>query len=125
MVTFKKSGGFDKTVTFLSRNRAYNIQVIVKKYAEKGLIALKENTPKDTGNTANSWSYEITNKNDKISIIYHNRNLQKSIPIAILLQYGHATKNGGWVEGTDYINPALKLIFEKITNEAWEEVCSL
>ena len=92
------------------------------KYAEAGLKALKENTPVKTGYTANSWSYNIITKKGKTIIQYENSNVVKGQNIAILLQYGHGTKNGGYVQGIDYINPALKPIFDKIADTAWKEM---
>ena len=82
-------------------------------------------TPKDTGLTAGSWSYDIIQKKNSISIVFNNSNIQNGVPIAVILQYGHATNNGGWVEGVDYINPALTPLFEELVDEAWKEVTRL
>lgn len=94
----------------------------LKVYAERGVAALSRATPVDTGKTAKSWGYEIVEENGKLKIIWTNSNINHYIPIAIIIQYGHATRNGGWVEGVDYINPALKPIFEQIRDEVWKEV---
>lgn len=92
------------------------------KYGRRGVEALSAATPVDTGLTARSWYYEIERKNGRVSINFCNSNIQNGIPIAVILQYGHATGNGGWVEGRDYINPALQPIFDEIAESAWEEV---
>lgn len=92
------------------------------KYGKEGVAALSAATPVDSGETANSWTYKIEKKNGKVTIGFHNTNIQNGAPIAILLQYGHGTKNGGWVEGRDYINPAIQPIFDKIADSAWKEV---
>ena len=89
------------------------------------MAALASATPVDTGQTANSWYYEIERANGKVSITFYNSNIQNGIPIAIILQYGHGTGTGGWVQGRDYINPAIQPIFDKIANAAWREVTKL
>jgi hypothetical protein len=86
------------------------------------VAALKSATPVDTGLTANSWYYKIERTKSSISITFNNSNIQNGVPIAIILQYGHGTRNGGWVQGRDYINPAIQPIFDKITEQAWKEV---
>ena len=92
------------------------------KYGREGVEALRHFTPKDTGKTSESWYYEIERKDDIITLSFNNSNFNQGVPIAIILQYGHGTRNGGFVQGVDYINPALKPIFEKILNDMWEEV---
>ena len=92
------------------------------KYGRQGVAALSSATPVDSGLTAKSWYYEIENKNGSATIKFNNSNIQNGVPIAIILQYGHGTRNGGWVEGRDYINPAIQPIFDEIANEAWREV---
>ena len=86
------------------------------------MAALASATPIDSGNTANSWYYKIDRDNSSASITFYNSNIQNGVPIAIILQYGHGTNHGGWVEGRDYINPAIQPVFDKIANEAWKEV---
>ena len=86
------------------------------------MAALKEATPFDTGNTRDSWYYEVIKDDGNVKISFNNKNIQNGVPIAIILQYGHATKNGGWVEGRDYINPAIQPIFDGIATKAWKEV---
>lgn len=116
-------GDFKKTEKFLmwlTRGKAY--RHILEKYGQKGVEALRDYTPKDTGKTANSWSYEIVESNGEIDIIWKNSNINKHVNIALILQYGHGTRNGGWVEGVDYINPALRSIFKSLADEVWEVV---
>lgn len=95
------------------------------KYGREGVAALSSATPKDSGLTAESWYYEIENKNGRAAITFNNSNINDNVPIAIILQYGHGTGTGGWVEGRDYINPAIQPLFDKIANDAWEEVNKL
>lgn len=89
------------------------------------MAALSAATPVDSGVTATSWSYEIIQNGSSISIVWNNSNVQEGINIAIILQYGHGTRNGGYVSGRDYINPALKPIFDKMADAAWKEVTRL
>lgn len=122
MVTAKVIGSFKNTLTFLNKCSKIKDTLDLTKYAEAGLNALKSATPKKTGLTADSWTYEIVEKNGNYTIQYNNNNIQNGINVAILLQYGHATKSGAYVQGIDYINPALKPIFDNIANTAWKEL---
>lgn len=122
MITFKSKGDFSKTTNFLENIKKSKYADILDKYGQLGVKALSEATPKDTGLTASSWDYTITNKNGKIKLTFTNSNIQNGVPIAVILQYGHGTNGGGWVEGTDYINPAIRPIFEEIVRDAWKEV---
>jgi hypothetical protein len=92
------------------------------KYGREGVTALASATPVETGKTASSWYYKIARDKGSITISFHNSNIQNGVPIAIILQYGHGTRNGGWVEGRDYINPAIQPLFDKLANNAWREV---
>lgn len=122
MVTFRQKGDFKKLNGFLERvKEGFNIGIL-NRYGEEGVRALAEATPKDTGLTASSWQYRIVRGSGRVSISFENTNIQNGVPIAIILQYGHATRNGGYVQGIDYINPAVRPIFERIAEEAWEEV---
>lgn len=116
------TGSFRNTYKLLSNIRGEKYYEGLIPYAEEGVRALSRATPKDTGLTANSWSYKIVKEDGRLKIIWTNSNVVSGVPIAIILQYGHATRNGGWVEGIDYINPALKPIFEKIRDKVWKEV---
>lgn len=93
-------------------------------YGEKGVRALRDSTPKDSGQTAEAWSYEIVESSGSLSVYWKNSNFNDGVSIAIILQYGHGTRNGGYVEGIDYINPAIRPIFTKMADEAWKEVVS-
>lgn len=123
MITFRQKGDFSKLSRFLERAKEAIKIGDLDKYGRQGVDALKSATPKDTGKTADSWTYSIVRTDETVTIEFHNTNLtETNIPIAILLQYGHATKNGGFVQGIDYINPAVRPIFQQIADEAWREV---
>lgn len=125
MISFKHHGSFKNTENFLTKAKRLEYSRILDKYAREGMSALAAATPIDTGKTANSWGYEVKISNRSCSIVWINSNIVNGIPIAIMLQYGHGTRNGGYVQGIDYINPALKPIFDKIVNEVWREVTNL
>nr|DAL41127.1 MAG TPA_asm: type I neck protein [Caudoviricetes sp.] len=122
MIRFRQKGDFSNLNRFLER--AKNVIKIgeLDKYGREGVAALASATPVDSGLTADSWYYEVEHQNGKSSINFYNSNLNKGVPIAIILQYGHGTGNGGWVEGRDYINPAIQPLFDAIANNAWKEV---
>lgn len=122
MLTLKSNGDFKKVTSLLERLKESAHVGVLDKYGKRGVEALKNATPKDTGLTADSWDYEITNENGRATITFTNSNIQNGVPIAVILQYGHATNGGGWVEGIDYINPAIRPIFDEIADEAWKEV---
>lgn len=122
MITFDQKGDFKKLTSFLQRIKGLVHLSDLDKYGREGVAALESATPADTGLTARSWYYKIENKGEMVKISFHNSNIQNGIPIAVILQYGHGTRNGGWVEGRDYINPAVQPIFDKIASDAWREV---
>lgn len=124
MFRFRQRGDFSKTEKFLKKSFGRDYLDVLEKYAQKGVEALSAATPVDTGLTAISWGYEIIQNNSTISIIWKNLNEHNGVNIAIILQYGHGTRNGGYVQGRDYINPALKDIFDKMADAAWKEVTS-
>ena len=124
MITFTSKGNFSKTYKFLNKVLRQDYMNVLDKYGQKGVDALRRATPKESGLTADSWDYVITKKGDDIRIHFVNSNIQNGVNVAILLQYGHATKSGGYVQGIDYINPTLAPIFEKLADEAWKEVNS-
>lgn len=95
---------------------------LLDKYGRDGVAALSSATPVDSGNTANSWYYEIENKKGQVRINFLNSNINQGVPIAIILQYGHGTGTGGWVQGRDYINPAIQPVFDRILQDIWKEV---
>lgn len=121
-MTYTYSGDLKGTRGFLNRLKQDRFVDRLDKYGQMGVKALRDATPRDTGKTANSWDYVIEQNRDSVTITWTNSNENRSIPIALLIQYGHATRNGGWISGIDYINPALKPIFEQIATSAWKEV---
>lgn len=122
MISFTHRGDFKKTTKFLSFIFHKDYSTILHKYGKKGVALLRQNTPRDTGLTADSWGYEIHSDRSRSTITWTNSNIQDGYSIAILLQYGHGTKNGGYVYGVDYINPTIREIFENMSGEIWEEV---
>jgi len=123
MVRLTARGDFSKTFKFLENARKLvHIPTILEKYGQKGVDALSAATPKDTGLTADSWYYEVTEADDVYKLTFFNSNINKGVPIALILQYGHGTRNGGYVEGRDYINPALRPIFDELAEKVWKEV---
>lgn len=124
-ILFRHRGNFHKTEKFLKKSFGKDYLPILEKYANQGVDALAAATPVDTGLTASLWGYEILQDRDSLSIVWNNYNVQKGINIAVILQYGHGTRNGGYVVGRDYINPALRPIFDKMAEAAWKEVTSI
>lgn len=122
MISFKQSGDFKKIDNYLGRLKKSISFKDLDKYGRQGVSALMSATPIDTGLLKQSWYYEITIEKGIAKITFCNSDIENGINVAILIQYGHATKNGGFVEGIDYINPAIRPIFEKIADEAWKEV---
>lgn len=124
-IGFRLNGDFSNTKRYLTKARNAARLSILDKYGQQGVAALASATPVDTGLTANSWYYKVEQNNTGAKITFCNSNVQNGVPIAIILQYGHATGTGGWVEGRDYINPALQPLFDRIVNDAWGEVTKL
>lgn len=122
MISFKQKGDFSKTEKFLKRSLGKNYRNVLEKYGQQGVATLSASTPVRTGLTAISWSYEIIQNGDSISVVWNNSNVHNGVNIALILQYGHGTRNGGYVSGRDYINPALRPIFDKMAEAAWKEV---
>ena len=125
MISFRQKGDFSKLTRFLERAKETVRLGDLDKYGREGVAALSSATPIDSGLTGDSWYYKIDNKHGSAKISFYNSNIQDGVPIAIILQYGHGTGTGGWVEGRDYINPAIQPIFDKIANDAWREVTNL
>lgn len=125
MIKFRQKGDFSKLTSYLERAKKVIRVSDLDKYGRQGVAALASATPIDSGVTANSWYYEINMSKGSASISFFNSNIQNGVPIAIILQYGHGTGTGGWVEGRDYINPAIQPIFDKIADDAWREVTRL
>lgn len=125
MISFRQKGDFSKLTRYFERVREAVKIGSLDKYGREGVAALSSTTPIDSGKTASSWYYEIARSQGYVSINFYNSNINKGVPIAIILQYGHGTRNGGWVQGRDYINPAIQPIFDKIAESAWKEVTSV
>lgn len=125
MISFRHKGDFSKLTRFLERAKEVVHLGCLDKYGREGVAALASATPVDTGLTADSWYYKITNDGQSAKVTFYNSNIQNGVPIALILQYGHGTRNGGWVQGRDYINPVVQPIFDKLANEAWREVTKL
>lgn len=125
VIEMRQHGDFKKTLMFFTRLKTRSVRGILEKYGQKGVEALAEATPKATGKTAASWSYEIKMEKEGATLCWKNSNIVGGVPIAVILQYGHGTRNGGYVTGVDYINPAMKPIFDGIASELWKEVTSL
>lgn len=122
MFTVKTTGKFEKALDYLSNLEDPFKEPILRKYGEKGVIALMEATPVDSGETRSSWYYQITRQNGKVRLEFCNSNINEYVLIAVILQYGHATGTGGWVEGRDYINPAIAPVFDQMVDEIWKEI---
>lgn len=125
MITLRSRGDYSKATRYLERVKAAARLSILDKYGQRGVDALSSATPVESGKTAGSWGYEITRSQGSAKITFTNSHINKGVPIAIILQYGHGTGTGGWVEGRDYINPAIQPIFDKIVEDAWREVTKL
>ena len=125
MIKVTNKGDFSKLTRYFVNLKKTIKTKDLERFGKEGVAALQSTTPQDTGLTARSWYYEIEIKNGRATISFNNSNIQNGVPIAIILQYGHGTRNGGWVEGRDYINPALRPVFDKIATDAWREVTSL
>lgn len=122
MVSFRQKGDFSELTKFFERLKEVIHSGDLDKYGREGVAALSAATPVDSGLTAASWYYEITNRKGSVTLSFHNSNVNDGVPIAIILQYGHGTRNGGYVQGRDYINPAIQPIFEKIAKQAWNDI---
>ena len=122
MIRFTQKGNFSKTTKYLKTVKVSVTKDLLERYGRMGVEALSKATPVDTGLTAASWYYAIDITKERASLTFNNSNVQNGVPIAIILQYGHGTRNGGWVEGRDYINPAIQPIFDELAKKAWWEV---
>lgn len=126
MISFRSKGDFSKATRYFEQlSKISNLEQVLSKYGQMGVSALASATPTDTGLTASSWYYEIEHQNGGVTLSFKNSNVNKGVNIAIIIQYGHGTGTGGWVEGRDYINPAIQPVFDKIAEDAWREVTNL
>lgn len=122
LIRITTKGDFNNTFRFLNKMSKFQINKILEKYGQMGVEALRSATPVDSGKTAESWGYEISVGKEGATIHWTNTNQNKGVYIAVILQYGHGTGTGGYVQGIDYINPAIRPVFDKIAEEAWMEV---
>lgn len=124
MITIEHKGNFEKTTAFLNKMKKRNVKSILDKYGKRGVELLAASTPTDTGKTAESWDYDIIVQRDRYEITWTNSNVNNGVNIAMILQYGHGTRQGGYVQGRDYINPVTQQVFDEMANELWGEVTS-
>lgn len=124
MIVFRHRGDFNKTEKFLKRAKKNDFYKNLDRYGRQGVAALASATPIDSGLTASSWDYEIREGRNSVNIYWTNSNVNDGVPIAVIIQYGHGTGTGGYVQGRDYINPAIRPIFDRIANNVWKEVIS-
>lgn len=122
MIRITSKGDFNNTFRFLKKMQKFKIKSILEKYGKMGVDALASATPVDSGLTASCWSYEVSISKEEATINWTNSNQNNGVYIAVILQYGHGTGTGGYVQGRDYINPAIRPVFDKIVEEAWMEV---
>ncbi len=124
-ITFSHSGSFKNTERFLKKIEKLRLEKILKKYGEKGVSALEKATPVRTGLAAGSWGFETYQTSRSCGIAWTNTDVETGFPVAIMLQYGYSTGTGGYVQGEDYINPAMRPIFNQIVEDIWKEVTSV
>lgn len=122
MIVISSKGNFQNTEKFLKRMSKGEIFRSLQKYGQEGVSALSSVTPTESGRTASSWDYEVRIRRGSASIVWKNTNTVKGTNIAIILQYGHGTGTGGYVQGRDYINPAIKPVMDRIANDVWKEL---
>lgn len=125
IIQFKQKGDFSKTESFLKKLRKLDLDSVLDKYGKLGVKALASATPVETGKTAASWDYKIEKGKGVVTITWTNSNVNNGVPIALLIQYGHGTGTGGYVQGRDYIKPAIRPIFDQLADALWEEVTKL
>ena len=125
MIKFRHKGNFSKTIQYITKVEKKVSNADLDRFGQLGVEALRSATPIGTGETADSWGFDIKRKLGSVAIIWTNSNIVNGVPIAVILQYGHATNNGGYVQGNDYINPAIKPVFNQIVNDLWKEVTNL
>ena len=124
MFSVTSTGSFKKTSAFLEAMRRLNIMAVLERHGREGVSALSAATPMDSGLAASSWSYEVARRGGVYEITWLNHDIENGFPVAIMLQYGYGTGTGGYVQGQDYINPAIRPIFDRIADEVWRVVTS-
>jgi len=127
MFKLKIKGDWKKTERFLqnAQKLEQRHRAILEKYGNAGVLALSNATPVDSGLTAYSWDYTLESSSSGLKVIWHNRNVVNGVNIALIIQYGHGTGTGGYVQGRDYINPVMQAVFDKMAEDLWKEVTSL
>ena len=125
MISFRQKGDFSKLDHYFERVKEAAKIGVLDKYGQAGVSALSSATPVESGKTASSWYYEIKRQNGSVALAFYNSNVNNGVPIAVILQFGHGTGTGGWVQGRDYINPAIQPIFDKIAEDAWKEATKI
>lgn len=121
-ISFSSKGSFDHIEAFLNKVQHMDIRGLLEPYAEQGVRALRDATPVDSGQAASAWGYEITDTNGVVSVIWTNSDIENGFPVVVMLQYGHGTGTGGYVQGRDFINPAIQPIFDQIAEAVWRVV---
>lgn len=124
MISFSHSGSFDKTTQFLRKIQKLDIDKIIRAQAEKGVRTLESATPKESGLAASSWGYVVQKTSTSVTIFWTNSDIENGYPVAVMIQYGHGTGTGGYVQGQDYINPAMRPVFDQIAQTVWKAVIS-
>lgn len=123
MISIEQKGDFKTTFKFLNKiTNGFYAQKVLAKYGEYGVRALGDATPRDSGKTASMWSYDITSSSKGVEITWYNSNIKDGFSVALMLQYGHGTGTGGYVQGIDYINPVMRPLFDRIASAVWKEV---
>lgn len=125
IISFEVRGSFNRLETYLKSLSKLNITAILEAHGQEGVAALIGATPVDSGLAASSWGYEVSTANGRYTIAWTNADIENGFPVAIMLQFGYGTGTGGYVQGVDYINPAIQPIFDRIENEVWKAVTSL
>lgn len=124
MISVQQKGDFSRIEKFLSKMKTRDAKALLERYGQRGVSLLADATPKDSGKTASSWGYKIETSSGRYNIIWTNSNVNKGVNIAMIIQYGHGTRQGAYVQGIDYINPATQKVFEEMAEELWKEVVS-
>lgn len=122
MIRATSSGSFSKTLGFLEHIKSQKMFSNLERFGRMGVDALSKATPSETGETANSWGYQVSRKPGRTAISWFNTHEDDGVNIAVIIQYGHGTGTGGYVQGRDYINPAMRPIFDQILNDVWRQV---
>lgn len=124
MISVSSEGSFDSTEKFLRKMSTLNVDNILNSEAQKGVAALSKATPQDSGRAAISWGYRIEKTNNSVTISWTNSDVENGFPVALMIQYGHGTGTGGYIQGKDYINPAMRPVFDSIAETVWKAVTS-